>query len=454
MLPVQTTAKKAFIKTYGCQMNEQDSLHMRGLLRQMGYGWASDPMDADLILYSTCSIREKAVHKVYSDLGRVRPLVEADPSRIVGLAGCVAQQEKERLFQRFPFLDLVFGPDAIRQLPQMVGEVEARKQQNQSTRVLATRFNQRDDFEFINLIDRAGENPFKAFVNIQKGCDNVCSFCIVPHVRGPEVSRPHQDILREVTELVALGVQDVTLLGQNVNSYGWKTPGEPSFANLLRLIACETGIERLRFTTSHPQDVGDDLVNCFHDLPNLCSNFHLPVQSGSDRILTQMRRYYSIAHYLEIVRQLRAAHPEIALTTDFIVGFPGETEADFQLTLDLLKEVRFDTSFSFLYSPRPKTSAIHLKDDVPQAVKSERLQRLQRLQQQISGEVNCALEGKREVVMVDAMDDSGLNWIGRTSSNKIVHIRSRPQYGNLLGKLIPVKIMKGNPNSLIGDYDE
>ncbi|MBI4411058.1 MAG: tRNA (N6-isopentenyl adenosine(37)-C2)-methylthiotransferase MiaB [Deltaproteobacteria bacterium] len=447
---------KAFIKTYGCQMNEQDSLQMKGLLTRIGYVGASEPFDADLILMVTCSIREKAVHKVYSDLGRLRPLVENNPNRIIGLAGCVAQQEKENLLKRFPFLDLVFGPDAIGRLPEMVDSVRRSREEKKRRPIVETRFSSRKDFEFVNLIAQDDEGKVKAYVTIQKGCDNICSFCIVPSVRGSEVSRPSDDIVKEVRELVSLGVKEVTLLGQNVNSYGKKFPGEISFVRLLRRIAAETDIQRLRFTSSHPQDVGDDLVECYADLKVLCSHFHLPVQSGSNKVLAAMRRYYTRENYLDIIRKLKGVRPDIAITTDLIVGFPGETEEDFRQTLGLVREVGFDLGYSFVYSQRPGTKAARIKDDVTLAEKETRLGILQALQTEVAQSKNNALLHKVVEVLVEKEDDFGQNlittrWLGRTSSNKIVHISIGPAARELIGETVAVRITKANPYSLVGE---
>lgn len=365
-------------------MNEQDSLQMRGLLSKMGYAPSSDPWDADLILFVTCSIREKAVHKVYSELGRIREIVEENPNLIVGLAGCVAQQEKSRLQKRFPYLDLVFGPDAISELPSMV-EILQKERRADRKPILNTRLLSREDFEFVNLI-HTDENPIKAYVNIQKGCDNVCSFCVVPRVRGPEVSRPTSQIIEEIKALVDMGVREVTLLGQNVNSYGLKEGGCP-FSQLLEKISNETELTRLQFITSHPKDVGPDLVDQFRDNPILSPSFHLPVQSGSDRILEAMRRYYTRRQYVDIIDAIRKVRPLIVFSTDFIVGFPGETERDFNETLSLLDEVQFDFSYSFAYSPRPGTTALRLPDTLSDETKSERLKILQERQRQISKKI-------------------------------------------------------------------
>lgn len=447
---------KAFIKTYGCQMNVQDSLQMKGLLSRIGYGEAEEPLEADLILLVTCSIREKAVHKVYSELGRLRDLADNNPNLIVGVAGCVAQQEKSNLFKRYPFLDLVFGPDAINELPEMIHSVKEAKEKKNPLPILRTRFHSRKDFEFVNLINKEEENRSKAFVTIQKGCDNVCSFCIVPAVRGAEVSRPHREIVEEIKQLVDLGVKEVTLLGQNVNSYGLKHKEEITFAQLIDKIAAQTDIKRLRFVSSHPQDVGDDLIEKFRDIPILSPHFHLPVQSGSNRILTLMRRHYTREDYLHIVESLKKVREEIVFSTDLIVGFPGETEDDFEQTISLMEEVGFDASFSFVYSPRPHTTAVKLKEDVSSKEKAGRLAVLQHFQDRIALRRHKKLEGTIQEVLVEKEDDLGHNLVGRTGTNIITHF-AKPkspifyEHNDLVGSFLQVRIGKASSYSLEGE---
>ena len=441
---------KAYIKTYGCQMNEQDSLQMKGLLARIGYDEAKEPIDADLVLISTCSIREKAVHKVYSDLGRIRPLAEENPSLIVGIAGCVAQQEKGNLLKRFPFVDLVFGPDAIRDLPEMVEKIQKGKKKGTPERLLNTRFRPRDEFEFVNLIVPQEENRVSAFVNIQKGCDNICSFCIVPQVRGREVSRPSGDIIREINVLTEMGVKEVTLLGQNVNSYGLKK-GEVTFAQLLEKIGRETSLKRLRFMTSHPKDVGDDLVRQFKDLEILCPHFHLPVQSGSDQILKVMKRRYTRGEYLEKIGKLKEARPGIVFSSDFIIGVPGETEEDFEASLTLVDEVGFHSIFSFIYSPRPGTTAVALPDNVSTDEKSRRLSVFQEKQKFWSQKRNEELVGKQEEVLVEKRSDAGQNWIGRTLNNTLVTLKPPSDDGDLTGKMVWAKMTGASVQGVKGE---
>lgn len=423
---------------------------MKGLLHKAGYDNTDDPALADLFLLVTCSIREKAVNKVYSDLGRIRPYIEDKPHAIVGLAGCVAQQEKGEMFKRFPFLDMVFGPDAIKELPSMVEKIKEKKMVGLSERVLQTQFHSRKDFEFVNLLYDGEENKIKAFVNIQKGCDNICSFCIVPHVRGREVSRPSSQIIDEIKALVDMGVKEVTLLGQNVNSYGLKDTGEVTFAKLLEKIANETQIKRLRFTTSHPKDVGPDLIEQYKNLDILCPSFHLPVQSGSNSILKAMRRFYTREEYLEKIARLREVRPTISFTSDIIVGFPGETDEDFAQTLDLLDQAQFDLTYSFLYSPRPYTTAVKLEDNVPREIKSKRLDILLEHQRAISRKLNEKMQDCVTEVLVESIGELGQNYMGRTDTYKIVHFKSETPK-NLLGQIVPVRITKTQPHSLIGE---
>lgn len=442
--------KKAYISTYGCQMNEQDSSQMQSLLGQAGYGKAFDPFEADLILINTCSIREKAVHKIYSELGRIRQIKDHNPDLIIGIAGCVAEQEKGKLSHRFPFLDLVFGPDHIRKLPEMIQNIEnARAHTAPKPKIVNTGFDLRKDFQFVNVLPQADETPVKAFVNIQKGCDNICSFCIVPFVRGREVSRPYENIIQEINDLVERGAQEITLLGQNVNSYNLKNTGLKTFAELLEGIAKDTKLKRLRFTTSHPKDVGDDLIEQFRDNPILETNFHLPVQSGSTKVLEAMRRQYTREEYLQIVDKLRKQVKDIRFSTDIIIGFPGETEADFNDTMSLIEEVRYDMQYSFVYSQRPYTKAALIEDDVPYDLKLQRLQILQERCRTIAIEQNELDVGTVHNVLVEECDGENNDQIkSRSRSNKIVHFVAP----NLkAGQFVDVKITQANAFSLLGE---
>lgn len=444
--------QKAYVKTYGCQMNEQDSAQMQSLLKMSGYTLADDEFDADLILINTCSIREKAVHKIYSDLGRVRPLKEMSPDLIVGLAGCVSEMEKESIAKRFPFLDLVFGPDHIRQLPQMLQKVAEQRAGKQKA-VVQTGFDLRKDFKFVNVLPDQNETKVKAFVTIQKGCDNVCSFCIVPFVRGREVSRPATEIINEIKQLVDHGVKEVTLLGQNVNSYGFKSDDGVSFAKLLEMIAQQTQIKRVRFTSSHPKDVKDDLIEQFAHNPIVCPQFHLPVQSGSNRILQEMRRFYTREDYLGTVEKLKKYVPDIRFSTDIIVGYPSETRADFEQTLDIMRQVQFDLCFSFVYSPRPftKASKIEEQDTLSKEEKQERLKELQDLERHLAACQNDSLLGTTQDVLIEDRhedSDADYRYMGRTLSNKIIHFNKADFLDDDFAR---VKVVKTSVRSLMGE---
>lgn len=413
--------KKYFIRTYGCQMNEQDSLQAGQILQASGLEETKALDDADIILINTCSVREKPVNKVLSDLGRLKSLKHQNPQLIVGVMGCVAQQEKEQLLKRSRELDLVVGPDHLRDLPQMIDRLEEKRDA-----VIQTRFLKRDDYRFINLVPSDLTRIAKrAFVNIMKGCDNMCSFCIVPYVRGREVSRPSHEILTEVEMLIARGVEDITLLGQNVNSYGAKTPGELTFTGLLYAIADRahgTPMDCLRFMTPHPKDVGPELIRAFAEIECLTPHFHLPVQSGSNRILQLMRRAYTRESFLHIVRELRRARPDIAITTDIIVGFPGETADDVADTLSLMDEARFDGIFSFIYSPRPHTSASRLADTTPIAQKKAWLQQIQARQRKYSMAENLRWMGQTIPLLVEKTAETSDDYHqGRSRHNKVVH---------------------------------
>src|SRR5512139_579642 len=371
--------KKLYIQTYGCQMNQYDSEKIAQVLARKDYIQTDRIDNADVILLNTCSVRDKAEQKVYSALGSWKEFKDYRAGVIIGVGGCVAQQEGENLLKRVPHLDLVFGTHNIHKLPEMIEQVE-----NSRARPVETAFFRdpayMDDGELRTQVDGV-----KAFVTIMQGCNKVCSFCIVPHVRGREVSRPSDKILAEIDSLARHGVREVMLLGQNVNSYGKLMPGELSFADLLARVDKIEGLRRIRFTTSHPQDLSPELIEDFATLRKLCEHLHLPVQSGSDSVLTRMRRGYTMAEYLDRLHRLRARCPNVALSTDIIVGFPGETDAEFEQTLELLREVEYDDIYSFHYSPRPQTvSAKIYPDDVPDDVKKDRLKKVQTLQREIS----------------------------------------------------------------------
>ena len=437
--------KRVYIRTFGCQMNAYDSGKMRALLAKDGYTPTEDPDEADLVIVNTCSVREKAENKLHSFLGDMRRLKRtgAQPFTLA-VAGCVAQQEGRALLERYPFVDLVMGPDAVPQIRALVGEAARRP-------VLDTEFLDRADYVFAEERDPDAEGSVSAFVTIQKGCDNRCTFCVVPFTRGPEVSRASGEILHEVQGLVAAGVREITLIGQNVNSYGLKVPGERTFAQLLYAVAGVPGVERIRYTTSHPRDMGPDVVQAYRDLPQLTSHLHLPVQSGSDRVLRRMKRFYTRAHYLSVVDALRDARPDLALTTDIIVGFPGETDEDFAETMTLIDEVAFHNAFSFKYSQRPMTSALKLadRDEVAAEVASARLITLQDRLRALSLAHNQAAEGETFEVLVEGPSRHDPDVMcGRTTANKMVNFPGPP---SLVGQLVPVRVTRGFTNTLRGE---
>lgn len=447
-------SKSLYIKTFGCQMNERDSEIIEQLLAQEGYVPTAEPEGADVILINTCSIREKAEQKVFSLLGSLRPEKLRNPHLLLGVTGCVAQQEGEQIRERMPHVDLIVGTQQIYRLPEMLD----RLHQGVTSKEIAT--NMEASFTippFQKLL--AGVSPFpspqgfKRFVTIMQGCDNFCSYCVVPGTRGREISRPMADILEEVAILVDQGVREITLLGQNVNSYGTTNrvaEEQVDFPRLLRAVAAIEGVQRLRFTTSHPKDLTEELMRCFAEIDNLCPHFHLPVQSGSNAVLRRMNRKYTAQDYLDKVERLRRYRSDIALATDIIVGFPGETEADFQATMDLLNRVRYHGSFSFKYSDRPHTRSAEFGDKVPEEEKSRRLALFQERQDQICFERNCEYIGETVEIMVEATSSAGLK--GRTPSNHIVHcpeatVNLRP------GELALVCISHAGKHSLKGQIE-
>ncbi len=430
--------KGVFLQTFGCQMNERDSERVLALLMEQGYRIVSLPEEADLIVINTCTVRKKPEHKVYSLLGRFKWLKEKKPQLKIVVMGCLAQQEGEMLLERFPQVDMVLGPDRVDEFN------KGLEKAIDGDRVCMIGFKE-DPSQRVLL------PPFRsprAYVNIMQGCDNFCSYCVVPYVRGPEKSRPSQEILKEVRLLAKEGVKEVILLGQNVNAYGKKSPGELSFVELLRKIAEIPGIERIRFTTSHPKDLSEELILAFKEIPQLCEHIHLPFQAGSNKILKMMRRGYTREEYLQKVERLREVVPEIAITADVIVGFPGEEEEDFEKTLDLIERVRFDGLFSFKYSPRKGTLASRWPDDVPEPIKARRLEKLQSLQRKITLEKNKALEGKVLEVLVDGCGEREGQLRGRSRCNRVVNFMGPL---DLIGKIVWVKIKEGLPNCLRGE---
>ena len=432
--------KRYFIHTFGCQMNVHDTLRMGESLARASYEPAHSAEDADLIVLNTCSIREKAEDKMLSALGRYRAL-KLSRGALLGVGGCVAQQEKERLLKKVPYLDFVFGPDNIGKLPEILARVEQDR-----VRVVETAWVDSEEYVFPRADPASSSGKVTEFVTVMKGCDNVCSFCVVPHTRGREVSRPFAEVLAEVADLARVGVREVTLIGQNVNSYR----GGIGFPQLLLRAAEVPGIARVRFTTSHPHDLSDELIDAFRVQSRIAPHFHLPVQCGSDRILQRMRRDYTVAQYLERLERLRAARPGIAVTTDIIVGFPGETEEDFQATLELTERVRYENQFSFVFSPRPRTAAgLHEREwgAVPHEVKMERLERVQRLQRKIGGEWMDAQVGAAVEVLVEGASRSDPSRrFGRTPENRTVNFDGDAP----AGATAQVLVRSATPNALQG----
>ena len=437
-------AKKLFIRTFGCQMNEYDSDKMADVLAASEEIVQTDtPEDADIILFNTCSVREKAQERVFHDLGRVRPLKRANPDLVIGVGGCVASQEGAAIVARAPYVDVVFGPQTLHRLPQLIAE---RRRLGRAQVDISF-----PEIEKFDHLPPARVEGGAAFVSIMEGCSKFCSFCIVPYTRGEEVSRPFEDVLTEVAGLAAQGVQEVTLLGQNVNAYrGAMAGGElADLALLIEYIAEIPGIARIRYTTSHPREVSPRLIGVYASVPKLVSHLHLPVQSGSDRVLAAMKRGYTALEYKSLVRKLRAARPDLSLSSDFIVGFPGETDEDFEKTMKLIDDVGFDASFSFLYSARPGTPAAELADDTPQAVKLERLQRLQKRIDELAQEVSAAMVGSVQRVLVEGVSKKDCcELAGRTDNNRVVNFAGDAP---LLNRFVDVRITSTMPHSLRGE---
>ena len=433
--------KAAFIKTFGCQMNEHDSEKIMRILEDVDYTVTENIDNADLILINTCSIREKAEHKVYSSLGRLKTLKKKNPKLIIGVGGCVAQQEGEKLLHRVPHLDMVFGTHNIHKLPELIAKVD-------KTGKRVTETDMHDSIPSLDAFSLPSEGQIKSYVTIMQGCDNYCSYCIVPYVRGREISRKSGEILEEIRRLSSRGTKDITLLGQNVNSYGKGHAKEVTFPELLHAVNETDGVERIRFTTSHPKDLSEELIYSFRYLDKLCEHIHLPVQSGSDSILRAMNRKYTASYYVEKVKKLRDICPEISITSDIIVGFPGETEKDFEKTLELMEIVKFDSVFSFKYSDRAETRASTLPGKIDDAVKSERLRTLQTFQKTFTLEANKRLVGKDEGVLVEGPSKTDpARLTGRTRSNKVVNFQGSI---NLIGEIIPVRIRQSFLHSLEG----
>ncbi len=445
--------KKVYIRTFGCQMNEYDSAKMVDVLTEHAgtQGQALEPTatpeDADIILFNTCSVREKAQEKVFHDLGRVRHLKQRNPGLVIGVGGCVASQEGDAIIRRAPYVDVVFGPQTLHRLPQLI---EARASSGQPQVDISF-----PEIEKFDHLPPARVEGATAFVSIMEGCSKFCSFCIVPYTRGDEVSRPLADVLAEVVSLTLQGVREVTLLGQNVNAYQGATDEEGEtvdLAFLIETIADIPGIERIRYTTSHPREMTQRLIDTYARVPKLVSQLHLPVQSGSDRVLAAMKRGYTALEYKSIIRKLRAVRPDISLSSDFIIGFPGETEADFAATLKLIEDVGFDGSYSFLYSARPGTPAAELADDTPTDVKSARLQQLQQLIDQQAADISQRMVGTVQRVLVEGRSKKNdAELAARTDNNRVVNFAAPREAERLIGQIIELRITEARAHSLRGE---
>lgn len=436
--------KKLHIKTYGCQMNEYDSDKMADVLKQFeGYELTDNPEDAEVILFNTCSIREKAQEKVFSDLGRVRHIKQNNPNVIIGVGGCVASQEGAAIVKRAPYVDVVFGPQTLHRIPELIQE--KRKSGKSQVDISFP------EIEKFDKLPNARVDGASAFVSIMEGCSKYCTYCVVPYTRGEEISRPFEDVLTEVAQLTLQGVKEVNLLGQNVNAYRGKMEnGEiADFAMLLEFVHEIPGIERIRYTTSHPTEMSSRIIECYAKLPKLVSHLHLPVQSGSDRVLAAMKRGYTTLEYKSILRKIRALRPDISFSSDFIVGFPGETDEDFEKTMKLIDDVVYDVSFSFIFSPRPGTPAAEMQDDTPHEVKLARLQRLQKRLEQQQYEISQQMVGKQHKILVDGYSKKHPELMtGRTENNKLVVFAGNPR---MMNQIIPVTIIEAKMHSLVGE---
>ncbi len=437
-------ADKLYIKTHGCQMNEYDSAKMADVLVDShGLEVTQDPALADVLLLNTCSIREKAQEKVFSELGRWKELKDARPGVVIGVGGCVASQEGEAIRGRAPYVDIVFGPQTLHRLPAMLDD--ARREHRP---VIDITF---PEIEKFDCMPAPVADGVTAFVSIMEGCSKYCSFCVVPYTRGEEVSRPFDDLIAEVAALAEQGVREVTLLGQNVNAYrGVMHDGEiADLALLINYIAAIEGIDRIRYTTSHPLEMSDSLIQAYAEVPELVGHLHLPVQSGSDRVLAMMKRNHTALEYISIIRRLREARPGISLSSDFIIGFPGETDADFEQTMALVERIGFDHSFSFVYSQRPGTPAASLPDDVPMAVKKQRLARLQARITEMAADISASMVGSIQRVLVEKPSRKRADQLsGRTENNRVVNFDAAP---DLVGQFVEIRITEALPNSLRGE---
>ena len=439
--------KKVFIKTFGCQMNEYDSDKMADVLRASeGMIKTETPEDADVILFNTCSVREKAQEKVFSDLSRARELKKKNPNLVIGVGGCVASQEGAAIVKRAPYVDVVFGPQTLHRLPDLL-----KQRRDTGRSQIDITFPEIEKFDHM---PPARVEGCTAFVSIMEGCSKYCSYCVVPYTRGEEVSRRFDDVLAEVSQLAAQGVREITLLGQNVNAFrGAMADGEfADFALLIEYIAEIEGIERIRYVTSHPKEFTQRLIDVYARVPKLVNHLYLPAQHGSDKILAAMKRGYTVLEYKSIIRRLREVRPDILISSDFIVGFPGETEADFEALMKLIDDVGYDNSYSFIFSPRPGTPAANLADDTPYDVKLARLQRLQKVIADNTRRYSDAMLDSVQRILVEGPSKKNPNELqGRTETNRVVNFEADAQSARLIGQFIDVKITASNPYSLRGD---
>jgi tRNA-2-methylthio-N6-dimethylallyladenosine synthase len=440
--------KKLYIKTFGCQMNEYDSEKMADVLHANdGMTATNDPAEADVILLNTCSIREKAEDKVFSDLGRLRELKKLKPELLIGVGGCVASQEGQQIISRAPYVDVVFGPQTLHRLPDLIA-----KRLSSGVSQVDISFPEIEKFDHLPA---SRQTRGSAFVSIMEGCSKYCSYCVVPYTRGEEVSRPFDDVLTEVAGLATQGVKEIVLLGQNVNAYIGKMGGSnelADFALLIEYIAEIPGVERIRFTTSHPKEFSQRLIDAYAKVPKLVSHLHLPVQHASDSVLSAMKRGYTVLEFKSIIRRMRAVRPDLCLSSDFIVGFPGETDADFEKLLALVAELQFDNSYCFIFSPRPGTPAANLADDTPYAVKLKRLQTLLALIDSQAERISKAMLGKEERVLIEGIAKDGINLQGRTENNRVIHIPADlEEMDSLIGTMMDIRITEVLAHTLRGE---
>jgi tRNA-2-methylthio-N6-dimethylallyladenosine synthase len=440
--------KKLYIKTFGCQMNEYDSEKMADVMHaNEGMETTTDPTEADVILLNTCSIREKAEDKVFSDLGRLRELKKLKPELLIGVGGCVASQEGQQIISRAPYVDVVFGPQTLHRLPDLIA-----KRLSSGVSQVDISFPEIEKFDHLPA---SRQTRGSAFVSIMEGCSKYCSYCVVPYTRGEEVSRPFDDVLTEVAGLAAQGIKEIVLLGQNVNAYigkMGKTSELADFALLIEYIAEIPGVERIRFTTSHPKEFTQRLIDVYAKVPKLVSHLHLPVQHASDSVLSAMKRGYTVLEFKSIIRRMRAVRPDLCLSSDFIVGFPGETDADFEKLLALVAELQFDNSYCFIFSPRPGTPAANLSDDTPYPVKLKRLQTLLALIDSQAERISKAMLGKEERVLIEGIAKDGINLQGRTENNRVIHIPAEiEEMDSLIGTMMDIRITEVLAHTLRGE---